>query len=397
MCQHKSETSVHFLQQKFFAFEKEPNESIAVFVSRLQELAQQLKDLQEPVSDKMLMKKILMSPSLKHFHSAWPATEENKKTVNELVSRLMVEKTRATAFDSSEDREMAFMAKKARKDNKNYSQSHSQSQKGESRRRGKCFRCGSDSHWRRDCPEKSNINSNSNAKSHEKRRNEALCSYILDKDKNNSVMISTSSKCVIKRSGSIVAVGYRQTGLYKMCIKPIQTEQYANAAVSSLRIWHERLAHQNVKQVKHILNKNDIEYIDDKNFQGEACIYVKHHRLLFGHRDLKSEKCGEVIHTDVCGPMKNSIGGSRYFLLLKDDHSHFRFVYFIQKKSDVPSKIMSFIKFVHTQTDHKIKVMRSDNGTKYTNTQLKTFFEQHGIRFHTHPNKMDRAKEKTVQ
>lgn len=70
--EQKSETSVHFLQQKFFSFEKDPNESIAVFVSRLQELTKQLKDLSEPVSDKMLMTKILMSlpSSLKHFHSA---------------------------------------------------------------------------------------------------------------------------------------------------------------------------------------------------------------------------------------------------------------------------------------------------------------------------------------
>lgn len=47
-------------------------------------------------------------------------------------------------------------------------------------------------------------------------------------DKNDSVKISTSSKCVVKRSGCIVAVGYRQTGVYKMSIKPIHTQTYTS-------------------------------------------------------------------------------------------------------------------------------------------------------------------------
>jgi len=31
----------------------------------------------------------------------------------------------------------------------------------------------------------------------------------------------------------------------------------------------------------------------------------------------------------------DSIGGSKYFLLIKDDYSHYRIVYFIKHKSEV--------------------------------------------------------------
>lgn len=65
-----------------------------------------------------------------------------------------------------------------------------------------------------------------------------------------------------------------------------------------------------------------------------------------------------MFHTDVCGPMQEvSLGGSKYFLLLKDDYSHMRFVYFISKKSEVPEKLKSFVKYIQKQFDFKIKVI----------------------------------------
>lgn len=59
--EQKSETSVHYLQQKFFTFEKDPSDSIATFVAKLQELVQQLNDLGEVISEKMLITKILLA------------------------------------------------------------------------------------------------------------------------------------------------------------------------------------------------------------------------------------------------------------------------------------------------------------------------------------------------
>ena len=40
--------------------------------------------------------------------------------------------------------------------------------------------------------------------------------------------------------------------------------------------------------------------------------------------------------SDVCGPMSvKSLGGACYYVLFKDDHSGYRYVYFIKKKSEV--------------------------------------------------------------
>lgn len=40
----------------------------------------------------------------------------------------------------------------------------------------------------------------------------------------------------------------------------------------------------------------------------------------------------EIVHTDLCGSMETSLGGSRYFLLFIDDYSKMSWVYFLKNK-----------------------------------------------------------------
>lgn len=66
---------------------------------------------------------------------------------------------------------------------------------------------------------------------------------------------SNSNKCIIRDGERIVAMGGRETALYKMLIKPIaRTLSCANVAVKgeSIRVWHERFAHQNIVQTKKV-------------------------------------------------------------------------------------------------------------------------------------------------
>lgn len=70
--EQKSKTGIHLLQQKFFTFEKNPADDIASFISKVEEIVQQLADLGERISDSMIVTRILMAlPSCyNHFHSA---------------------------------------------------------------------------------------------------------------------------------------------------------------------------------------------------------------------------------------------------------------------------------------------------------------------------------------
>lgn len=197
---------------------------------------------------------------------------------------------------------------------------------------------------------------------------------------------STKEFCELQKDGKGVAVGVREGGLVRLQLKAkvcgLDPECTANAAVSqfSLKVWHERLGHQNMAHVRSFLTRNGVSFIDDKS-SCEACFYGKHHRGSFTNRTEKSTKCGEIIHVDLCGPMQEmSIGGSRYYLLFKDDFSHFRFIYCIKQKSEVVEKLRVFVKLAQKQNGHNISIIRSDNGTEFVNAEVKKFLENNGIR-----------------
>lgn len=74
-----------------------------------------------------------------------------------------------------------------------------------------------------------------------------------------------------------------------------------------------------------------------------------------------------MIHSDLVGPMENqSINGSRYLLTFIDDYSKKVFPFFIRSKAEVFKKFTDFRMEVENQTNKKIKILRTDNGTEYT-------------------------------
>lgn len=75
-----------------------------------------------------------------------------------------------------------------------------------------------------------------------------------------------------------------------------------------------------------------------------------------------------------------SLNDSRYFLLLKDDFSSYRFVYFIKNKFDVYEKLKDFLIYFENQTGKKIKILRSDNGTEIENFQVNKLLRKNGIK-----------------
>lgn len=129
--EQKSETSVHMLQEKFYLFSKDPDEDIAVHISKLQGIAQQLKDLGEIIPNSMIITKVLMTlpDDLKHFQSAWESTAADKQTIENLTNRLMIEESRARL---AQQRDSTFDAFVARKFSNKKAQHHQQQPKSKS-------------------------------------------------------------------------------------------------------------------------------------------------------------------------------------------------------------------------------------------------------------------------
>ena len=69
----KSDTSITSIQKKFYSYVMDINDNIAQHISKLENLSRQLTQLGEPISDSMLITKILMTlpENYKHFYSAY--------------------------------------------------------------------------------------------------------------------------------------------------------------------------------------------------------------------------------------------------------------------------------------------------------------------------------------
>ena len=76
---------------------------------------------------------------------------------------------------------------------------------------------------------------------------------------------------------------------------------------SSIDLWHQRLAHVNVKQLQQLV-KNlegvDLKLEEMMNFC-EACVHGKMHRVPHtALKDIKSTEKLQLVYTNVCGPMQ---------------------------------------------------------------------------------------------
>jgi hypothetical protein len=70
-----------------------------------------------------------------------------------------------------------------------------------------------------------------------------------------------------------------------------------------------------------------------------------------------------------------SQGGHMYFFIFIEDFSRKVWVYFMQHKSEMFAKFKLWKAEVENQTGKKVKCLRRNNGTEYSNDEFKDFYE----------------------
>ena len=89
--------------------------------------------------------------------------------------------------------------------------------------------------------------------------------------------------------------------------------------------------------------------------------------MKFNAKEGSSSKPLELIHADICGPMrKNSPLGEEYYILFIDDFSKMCWIGLIKHKDEEFEKFQIFKALVENELDLKIKCLRSDRGGEYT-------------------------------
>ncbi|KAG5869575.1 hypothetical protein JTB14_023413 [Gonioctena quinquepunctata] len=98
----------------------------------------------------------------------------------------------------------------------------------------------------------------------------------------------------------------------------------------------------------------------------------------FKQHPYRADKPEVYINSDICGKI-SSLGEADFFVLLKDDCTNYRSVYFVRHKSAVFSKFLEFQSSIERQRENKMKVLRTDNGGDYVNQYFKSHLKKFGI------------------
>ena len=199
--------------------------------------------------------------------------------------------------------------------------------------------------------------------------------------KNGNKILFTKDGCNIYNiNGELVAMASLINGVYKLRL----SEGMLAASVVSSNTWHRRLGHINSNYLNKMSDAVEGLSLRENAKISKSCCTVccegKQCRLPFTHVGARSTGTLNLIHTDLCGPMETmSIGGSKYFMLFVDDYSRMTFIYFLKNKSEALTCFKEFKAKVENQMNKKIKVLRSDNGREFCNTEFDGFFKKEGI------------------
>ena len=92
--------------------------------------------------------------------------------------------------------------------------------------------------------------------------------------------------------------------------------------------------------------------------------------------DTQADKKLERVVVDLSGKMAvPSIGGKRYTIIVRNDHTRFTRVYFLAKRSDAASAFESFLAEVRADgTSSAVMYVRSDNGGEFSGGEFGTEF-----------------------
>nr|GEV79073.1 putative ribonuclease H-like domain-containing protein [Tanacetum cinerariifolium] len=216
-------------------------------------------------------------------------------------------------------------------------------------------------------------------------------------DKKNNVLF-TDTECLVlypdfkllDESQVLLRVP-RENNMYNVNLKKIVpsgdlTCLFAKATIDESNLWHKRLAHINFKTINKLVKRNLVRGLPTKVFESDntcvACKKGKQHKASYNTKPVSSvDQLLFRLHMDLFGPtFVMSLNKKIYCLIITDDYSRFTWVFFLATKDETSPILKTFITGLENQLSLKVKVIRSDNGTEFKNSDLNKFCGMKGIK-----------------
>ncbi|GKE71114.1 putative ribonuclease H-like domain-containing protein [Tanacetum coccineum] len=173
-------------------------------------------------------------------------------------------------------------------------------------------------------------------------------------DKKNSVLFNDTECIVLSPNFKLIDESKvllrvpRKNNMYSVDLKNIVpkgglTCLFTKATSDESKLWHRRLGHLNFKTMNKLVKGNLVRGLPSKLFENnQTCVLSNRKKL----------------HTEP-----------------SYDYSRFTWVFYLATKDETSGILKSFITVIENLVDHKVKVIRCDNGTEFKNRELNQFCE----------------------
>ncbi|GKC15903.1 putative ribonuclease H-like domain-containing protein [Tanacetum coccineum] len=215
-------------------------------------------------------------------------------------------------------------------------------------------------------------------------------------DKKNSVLFNDTECIVLSPNFKLIDESQvflrvsRKNNMYSVDLKNTvpkggSTCLFAKATSDESKLWHRRLGHLNFKTMNKLVKGNLVRGLPSKLFENDqtcvACHKGKQHRASCKSKTENSISLPlHLLHMDLFGPTFVKILKKKmYCLVVTNDYSRFTMVFFLATKDKTSGILKSFITGIEILVDHKVKVIRCDNGTEFKNREINQFCEMKGI------------------
>lgn len=149
-------------------------------------------------------------------------------------------------------------------------------------------------------------------------------------------------------------------------------------------LWHKRPFHVNFVSIEKVSKMKSVRGMPNimkpEKAMCKECQLGKLTRSSFSSKSYSSKNVLDLVHTDLCGPMRTkSFYGDQYFMLFVDDFSKIMWVVFLKEKFEAFHMFKVFKARVERGTSKNLKCLRSDRGGEFTSQEFMNYCEEQGI------------------
>lgn len=201
--------------------------------------------------------------------------------------------------------------------------------------------------------------------------------------KRGARVVFDDATCKVYRGKRLLIKGEQPpeegSGLFRVTLptaKPKAPAASALAAELSMQLAHQRLTHAAPSTIAKLAKQGSAagfklqQGAEKEEVQCEPCLLGKAQRLPFPKVSrTRTQHALELVHVDLWGPARVPTLGkhSTYVLSILDHHTSYQWAYLLRSKESagVQEALSRWLAMAERQSERKLKVMRTDNGTEF--------------------------------